>query len=38
MNAESSDSKKFRLLLSEVVVRTLARGMWLLGIEMPERM
>ena len=38
MNAESSDSKKFRLLLSEVVVRILARGMWLLGIEMPERM
>jgi arginyl-tRNA synthetase len=38
MNAESGDSKKFRLLLSEVVVRTLARGMWLLGIEMPERM
>ncbi|MCK5463023.1 MAG: arginine--tRNA ligase, partial [Bacteroidales bacterium] len=38
MNAESGDSKKFRLLLSEVVVRTLARGMWFLGIEMPERM
>lgn len=38
MNAESENRKVFRLLLSEIVVRTLARGMWLLGIEMPERM
>jgi len=38
VNAESEDIKKFRLLLSGIVVRTLARGMWLLGIEMPERM
>ena len=38
MNADSDERKRFRLLLSEIVVRTLARGMWLLGIEMPERM
>jgi arginyl-tRNA synthetase len=38
MNAESRSSRKFRLLLSGVVVRTLATGMELLGIEMPERM
>jgi arginyl-tRNA synthetase len=38
MNAESDGSKKFRLLLSGVVVRTIATSMQLLGIEMPERM
>jgi arginyl-tRNA synthetase len=38
MNAESEGSKKFRLLLSRVVVRTIAASMQLLGIEMPERM
>jgi arginyl-tRNA synthetase len=38
MNAEQEAIKKFRLLLSEVVVRTIATGMDLLGIEVPERM
>jgi arginyl-tRNA synthetase len=38
MNAESKGSKKFRLLLSGVVVRTIASSMKLLGIEMPEKM
>ncbi len=38
MNAESEGSKKFRLLLSRVVLRTIAASMHLLGIEMPERM
>ncbi len=38
MNAESEDSRRFRLLLSRVVVRTIATSMQLLGIEMPERM
>ncbi len=38
MNAESESSKKFRLLLSGVVVRTIATSMQLLGMEMPERM
>ena len=30
--------RNFRLVLSEVVSRILYRSMWLLGIEMPERM
>ena len=30
--------RNFRLALSEVVSSTLGTGMWLLGIEMPERM
>ena len=38
MNAEGENIKKFRLLLSEVVVRTIATGMGLLGIDVPERM
>ncbi|KPL14045.1 MAG: arginyl-tRNA synthetase [Bacteroides sp. SM1_62] len=38
VNAESEGSRRFRLLLSGVVVRTIATGMQLLGIEMPERM
>lgn len=38
MNAASRGSRRFRLLLSGVVVRTLAAAMELLGIEMPERM
>jgi arginyl-tRNA synthetase len=38
MNAENPVSRRFRLLLSAVVVRTLAAGMELLGIAMPERM
>ena len=38
MNAESQDSRRFRLLLSGMVVRTIATSMHLLGIELPERM
>jgi arginyl-tRNA synthetase len=38
MKAESESSRRFRLLLSEVVVRTIATSMQLLGIELPERM
>lgn len=38
MSAESEDSRKFRLLLTMVVARTIATSMQLLGIEMPERM
>ena len=38
MNADHDGSKRFRLLLSGVVIRTIAAGMELLGIEMPERM
>ena len=38
VNAEKEDSRKFRLLLSGVVVRTISTSMQLLGIEMPERM
>ena len=38
MNAESEDSRRFRLMLSGVVIRTIATSMQLLGIEMPERM
>ncbi len=38
MSAESEERRKFRLMLSVVVVRTLATGMEFLGIEMPERM
>lgn len=38
MSAETENLRKFRLMLSEVVVRTLASGMELLGIEVPERM
>jgi len=30
--------RNFRLALSDVVSTTLGKGMWLLGIEMPERM
>jgi arginyl-tRNA synthetase len=38
MSADNEDSRKFRLLLSRVVVRTIATGMEFLGIDMPERM
>ncbi len=38
MNAESEAARRFRLLLSGVVIRTIATGMQLLGIEMPDRM
>jgi arginyl-tRNA synthetase len=38
MSAETRALKQFRLLLSGLVARTLASGMDLLGIEVPERM
>jgi arginyl-tRNA synthetase len=38
MKAENENSRRFRLLLSGVVVRTIGTSMELLGIEMPERM
>ncbi|MFC2098452.1 arginine--tRNA ligase [Bacteroidota bacterium] len=38
MSAETEELKKFRLMLSGVVARTIASGMELLGIEVPERM
>jgi arginyl-tRNA synthetase len=37
-SAETEELRKFRLLLSKTVARTLASGMDLLGIEVPERM
>jgi arginyl-tRNA synthetase len=33
-----SDIRNFRLILSKVTSEVLHTGMWLLGIEMPERM
>jgi len=38
MSAESESLRRFRLLLSVLVARTIASGMDLLGIEVPERM
>jgi arginyl-tRNA synthetase len=38
ISADTDSSKKFRLLLSGTVARTIAAGMNLLGIEVPERM
>jgi len=38
MSAETENSKEFRLLLSGIVARTIASGMEMLGIEVPERM
>ena len=38
MSAETEELKKFRLLLSGIVARTIASGMEMLGIEVPERM
>jgi arginyl-tRNA synthetase len=32
------DIRNFRLILSEVISEIISAGMWLLGIEMPERM
>lgn len=37
-SADREENRRFRLLLSSVVVRTIATSMQLLGIEMPERM
>ena len=38
LKAEKEDLKKFRLLLSEIVARTIAASMELLGIDVPDRM
>lgn len=38
LKAEKEDLKKFRLFLSEIVARTIAASMELLGIDVPERM
>jgi len=38
LKAETDDSKRFRLNLSEVTANTIQKGMWLLGIEVPDRM
>lgn len=38
LTAESEEAKVFRLRLSECVAETLAAGMRLLGIEMPQKM
>jgi arginyl-tRNA synthetase len=38
LSAEGEDSRNFRLLLSEVCGNIIERGMFLLGIDVPERM
>lgn len=38
LGEENPEIKNFRLVLSEVTSVALYKGMWLLGIEMPERM
>ncbi|MBQ0141818.1 MAG: arginine--tRNA ligase [Prevotellaceae bacterium] len=38
LNAESEELRGFRLLLAKKIGNTIAQGMYLLGIEMPERM
>jgi arginyl-tRNA synthetase len=38
LGEENLDIRNFRLLLSKVTSEVLNEGMWLLGIEMPERM
>ncbi len=38
LGESDGDKKDFKMILSEVVARTLKNGMGLLGIEMPERM
>lgn len=38
LGEENPGIKNFRLVLSEVTSEALYKGMWLLGIEMPERM
>lgn len=38
LGESDSDLRSFRLALSDVTSRILFRGMWLLGVEMPERM
>ena len=38
LREENDDLRRFRLCLSDVVSGLLKRGLWLLGIEVPERM
>ena len=38
LSAEKPEQRDFRLLLSSFVADVLKKGMWLLGIEVPERM
>ncbi|HLP74830.1 MAG TPA: arginine--tRNA ligase [Bacteroidales bacterium] len=38
LNDENSEVRNFRLILSDVISDVISKGMWLLGIEMPERM
>ncbi len=38
MNAESTDKKQLRLLISELTANVIASGMQILGIKVPERM
>ena len=38
LKAKTPQSVKFRLILSEVTASTIQTGMWLMGIEVPERM
>lgn len=38
LKEEDSEMRAFRLMLSQNVARTVKKGMWLLGIDVPERM
>lgn len=38
LGEDNTDVRNFRLVLSETTSEALYKGMWLLGIEMPERM
>ncbi|MBL7730304.1 MAG: arginine--tRNA ligase, partial [Chitinophagaceae bacterium] len=38
LNAETEEKKQLRLMLSEMTANTIASGMGLLGIGVPERM
>lgn len=38
LGEDDADTRNFRLILSKVTSEVLYEGMWLLGIEMPERM
>jgi arginyl-tRNA synthetase len=38
LGEENKEVRNFRLVLSKLISEILSSGMWLLGIEMPERM
>jgi arginyl-tRNA synthetase len=38
LGEENQEKRNFRLVLSDIISEVLHKGMWLLGIEMPERM